>query len=389
MPIDREFVLRTLRELIRIDSRNPGLEAGAPGEREAAEHVRTLLQRMPWDVELHDLGDGRANVVATRRGTGGGRSLMVNVHLDTVGVEGMEDPFGAELRDGRIWGRGAQDVKGGVAAALGLARGLSEDGIALRGDLVLAFVADEEHESLGTTDLLRRVRTDAAIVLEPSELDVCVAHRGFGVFRLRTRGRSAHGGRADLGIDANAHMAAVVATLGELEHRWREEHRHPLLGSSSLHVPLIAGGRSLFVYSDSCTAHLECRTVPGQTREGVEAELRELLDALAARVPGLDAGSELVQWRQPYDIDPGREIVRTVRAATERVRGAPPRLVGHPWWEDSALLGEAGIEAVVLGPRGGGLHTEEEWVDPDSVVDLAGILHESALAFCGRAEGTT
>jgi len=148
---------------------------------------------------------------------------MLNAHLDTVGVAGMAEPFSGERRDGRIWGRGAQDTKGGLAAVLGVAKALSDERTTLGGDLVLAFVADEEHESIGTADLLRRLRTDAAVVLEPSDLEVCVAHRGFGLFRLRTLGRTAHGGRSDLGIDANLHMGQLLAELDRLRQRWRQQ----------------------------------------------------------------------------------------------------------------------------------------------------------------------
>ena len=216
MPIDRTYTLTTLRDLIRIDSRNPGLEAGAPGEWELAQHVSSLLRELGWEAVLHELGNRRANVVARRAGTGSGPSLMINVHLDTVGVEGMRDPFSATCSNGRIWGRGAQDTKGGAAAALGLAKALTEAKRDLHGDLVLAFVADEEHKSIGTERLIQEVVTDAAIVLEPSDLDVCVAHRGFGIFRLRTRGRTAHGGSSDFGIDANLHMGHLLVELDQL-----------------------------------------------------------------------------------------------------------------------------------------------------------------------------
>lgn len=382
---DNAFIRRVLRDLIRIDSRNPALEEGAPGEWEAARYVKELLHRLGWEAELHDLGNRRANVTATRAGRGGGPSLMINAHLDTVGVGGMKNPFGGELRNGRLHGRGAQDVKGGVAAALGAAKALSDGGVALRGDLVLAFVADEEHESIGTADVARRVRTDAAVVLEPTDLDVCVAHRGFGIFRLCTRGRAVHGGCSDEGVDANTHMAFVLAEIDDLGRRWRRNHRHRLLGNAALHVPLIAGGRQLYVYSDACRADLECRTVPGQSPDHVLEELRAVFRSVRERRDRFRGSIEPLLWRPPYEIDPARPVVRAVRAAAEEVRGGAPRLIGHPWWEDAALLGGAGIESVVIGPRGGGLHTADEWVDPESVVDLAGILFGTVIRFCGRA----
>jgi acetylornithine deacetylase len=382
MAIDRDFTLSTLRDLVRIDSRNPDLEAGAPGEERIARHVADLLAQSGWSAELHDLGDRRVNVVAVRPGTGGGPSLMINAHLDTVGTAGMDDPFSGALRDGRIYGRGAQDTKGGLAAVLAAARSLSLSGTRLRGDLVLAFVADEESGSIGTADVVGRFKTDAGIVIEPTVLDVCVAHRGFGIFRLETRGRTAHGGRSDLGLDANLHMGHALAQLDRIKADWRARPPHPLLGTGTLHVPLVAGGRQRFIYAERCTAEVECRTVPGQTAGGVLGDLQAALAAVAGRVDQFDGTVAPVMWRAPWQIDPARPIVRTVMDAATAVRQTPPQLIGHGWWEDSALLGEAGIETVVLGPSGGGLHTEQEWVDCDSVVDLAEILRRSILMHC-------
>lgn len=384
MSFDRAFILAALEDAIRIDSRNPGLVPTGPGERELARYVEGRLAELDgWNTALHDLGERRANLVAVRPGTGGGPSLMINVHLDTVGVEGMRDPFVPQRRNGRVHGRGALDTKGGLAAVLGAARALSADRVALRGDLVLAFVADEEHESIGTTDLVRRVRTDAAIVVEPTDLDVCVAHRGFGVFRLRTSGRSAHGGSSDLGVDANLHMGRVLGELDRLRERWEHEPPHPTLGTATLHVPLIRGGRGRYMYAAECVADLECRTVPGQTADPVHSELQAVLDDLAGRIEDFAGSVEPVLWRSPYEIDPGRPIVEASLSAARQVRGEEPRIIGHPWWEDSGLLGEAGIDAVILGPRGEGLHTEEEWVDLDSVAELAEILYRTVVSYCG------
>ncbi|MBU2500815.1 M20/M25/M40 family metallo-hydrolase [bacterium] len=386
MIFDREFILQTLQSLIRIDSRNPGLEADAPGELEIALHVRSLLKSWGYEPELHELGERRANVVARRPGAGSGPSLMINVHLDTVGTAGMDEPFSGTVRDGRVYGRGAQDTKGGMAAVLALARALGESNEEMAGDLVLAFVADEEDASIGTADLTARLRTDAAVVIEPSGLDVVVGHRGFGIFRIRTRGRTAHGGRPDLGVDANLHMGLVLAGLDELRRDWEHRWVHPQLGSASLHVPVVGGGRHLFVYSDACRAEVECRTVPGQTADETELELRRVVERAGAGRPDFDARVEPVMWRSPHAIDPDLPIVRALRAAGGRVLGREPSLGWHGWWEDSGLLGEAGIDAVVIGPAGGGLHEETEWVDLDSVVRLAEILLDTTRAYCG-AEG--
>ncbi|MBW3582046.1 MAG: M20/M25/M40 family metallo-hydrolase [Euryarchaeota archaeon] len=389
MQIDPAFTLKTLQEVVGIDSRNPGLEEGGPGEWELAHHITGVLRGFGWQADVQDLGKPRANVVARWPGTGGGKSLMINVHLDTVGTEGMPDPYGAKIRDGKVHGRGTQDTKGGVAAAIAVAKLIADAQVQLKGDLVLAFVADEEHESIGTERLIEQVKTDAAIVLEPSDLDVVIAHRGFGAFQIETKGQAAHGGRSDIGIDANLHMGHVLMALHELQQEWRQRKKHPLLDSATLHVPLLSGGRQLFVYADHCTLNLECRTVPGQTMESILAELEAILERFRNKVPDFQATVEAVQWRAPYSIDPEADLVQTVLKAATEVRNEPAKTIAHPWWEDSAILGAAGIESVIIGPTGGGMHTDGEWVDGESVVRLAKILFASVLAYCGRAdEGT-
>lgn len=386
MPIDRDFTIATLQTLVRIDSRNPGLEDGAPGELAIARHVQGILVSLGWQAELRDHGQDRASVLARRPGTGGGRSLMLNTHLDTVGTAGMDDPFDGELREGKVWGRGAQDIKGGVAAILGLAKALADANTELRGDLVLALVADEEHASIGTADAIGQVRTDAAVVLEPSDLDVSVGHRGMAVFELEIRGRTAHGGRPDRGIDANRLMALVLAGVDRRYQAWACEHAHPLLGTPSYHVPQLSGGGPLFAYADRCTASIECRTVPGMTEDALLAGLRTAVAEEVVAVAGAAGSATCRMWRDPYEIDVERPIVRAALAAAEAVRGEPPQVICHSWWEDSALLGAAGIETVITGPAGGGLHTAIEWVDAQSVVDLAAILHRLAVDFCNTEE---
>lgn len=383
MSNDRDALVALLQRLIRIDSRNPGLDPDGPGELELARFVDDLLDSWGWDTAIWDLGGRRANVIARWAGAGAGPSLMINVHLDTVGVAGMQDPFAGEFRDGKVFGRGSQDTKGGMAAVLTMARAIAEERFRLAGELVLAFVADEEHLSIGTEALLGRVRTDAAIVIEPSDLAVVIGHRGFGIFRVETTGKMAHGGRPDLGVDANLHMAQVLVELDRLRQDWSTRHAHPTLGPASLHVPVLSGGRHLFVYADSCHADVECRSIPGQGRDEVHGELQAALDRARQSVVGLEATVEAMMWRPPHEIDPRRPVVRAALAAVEEVTGRAARVAHHAWWEDSGLLGEAGIDAVVLGPTGGGLHAEVEWVDVDSIVHLTEIHRRTAVGYCG------
>ena len=186
--------------LVAIDSVNPALVPGGAGEREIASFVADWCLAQGFEVEV--LGDERPSVVATKHGSGGGRSLLLNGHLDTVGVAGMEAPFEPRMKDDRLYGRGAYDMKGALAAILLAA----SDVTGLRGDVIVTLVADEELASIGTEAVVECVRADAAIVVEPTDLRVAIAHRGFVGFELETEGIAAHGSRPDLGVDAIAKM---------------------------------------------------------------------------------------------------------------------------------------------------------------------------------------
>jgi len=197
-------------QLVAIESVNPALVPGGSGEREIATFVAEWCTERGLEVEV--LGDQRPSVIATRRGTGGGRSLLLNAHLDTVGTAGMEAPFAPRVEDGRLYGRGSYDMKGALAAIL-VAVAEAPD---LAGDLVVTAVADEELASMGTEAVLEQVTADAAIVVEPTELRVAVAHRGFVGFEIETTGVAAHGSRPDLGVDAIAAMGPVLVALKQI-----------------------------------------------------------------------------------------------------------------------------------------------------------------------------
>lgn len=386
---DPDFVVRTAAELVRIDSVNPSLVPGAAGETEVGRYVARVLEELGLTARVHEPEPGRPSVVGRLPGTGDGPALMLNAHYDTVGVEGMEAPFAGELRDGRLYGRGAYDMKGALAACLGAARALAEGAARgearLRGDLLVAAVADEEYASLGTADLLERYAPDAAIVTEPTGLDVCLAHRGFTWLEVRTEGRAAHGSKPEEGVDANLRMGRVLARLEALEHDLRAREGHPLLGAPSLHAATLRGGTGLSTYAARCTLGIERRTVPGETQERVEGEVRAVLDALAEEDPSFRASLRVLFGRAPFETTRDAPIVRTVAAAAREVLGREPRYVGESPWMDSALLAAAGADTAVIGPTGSGAHAAEEWVEADSLVALSRILVRAATAYCGEA----
>jgi acetylornithine deacetylase len=383
MAIDRDYLVRICQGLVRIDSVNPILVPGAPGERAIGEYVADELAALGLAVRCHEPEPGRISVTGRLAGTGGGRSLMLNAHYDTVGVEGMATPFSGEVRDGRLYGRGAYDMKGSLAACLAAAKALRDTGVRLRGDVLIAAVADEEYGSIGTADLVTHTRTDAAIVTEPTALAVCLAHKGYCWIEVRTEGRAAHGSRFTEGIDANMRMGRFLVALEGLERDLRARPPHPLVGPPSLHAALLQGGAGLSTYAPSCTLQIERRTVPGETEAQVMQEIQALIDRLAADDPTFKAAARCFFTREPFEVPRDAGIVRALSGAVSHTTGATPRYVGDTPWMDSALLAAAGIETVVFGPGGAGAHADVEWVDVESMAQCATALAQAAVEYCG------
>ncbi len=383
--IDETYLTQVLVEMVQIDSSNPLLTPGAAGEAAVGDHIAQQMTALGLEVAIHELAPNRVNVVGILPGKGGGRSLMLNGHMDTVGVLGMDAPFAATIRDGKLYGRGSQDMKGSLAAMLAVVKALNDGAISLAGDLILTAVADEEYGSMGTEDIVRHYRADAAIVTEPTNLALCRAHRGFIWYTVETTGRAAHGSRYEDGIDAIMHMGRFLGGLDQLEQELRARPPHALAGPPSLHASTIQGGTELSVYPAQCRLEIERRTVPGESVEGVTAELQAILDRLHAADPTFNATLAPFLDRAPFAVSADAPIVKALEQATSQRLGNLPTHVGAPFWTDAALLAEAGIDTVLMGPTGAGLHSAEEWVDLRSVVDLATILTDTAIAFCGRA----
>ncbi len=382
MPIDHEYLRRTLEDLVRIDSINPTLVSGGAGEAEIAGYVSSSMRSSGLEVHLHEPEPGRPSVVGRLRGSGGGRTLMLNAHYDTVGVDEMADPFSAAVRDGRLYGRGAYDMKGSLAAQMAAARALAGQGWAAGGDLLVAAVADEEYGSIGTSDLIGRYPADGAVVTEPTALKVCLAHKGYQWIEVVTTGRAAHGSRFDAGIDANMRMGRFLAGLDQLERELRARPPHPLVGPPSLHAATIEGGSGLSTYAARCRLRIERRTVPGETDRQVLEEIESIARRLAAGDPTFEATVRPLFVRGPFEVSREAAIVKTVSRAVTETLGCAPEYFGDTPWMDAALLAAAGVETVVIGPAGAGAHAAEEWVDIESVARLAEILAHTAIEYC-------
>ncbi|MEZ4860745.1 MAG: ArgE/DapE family deacylase [Caldilineaceae bacterium] len=375
-----QTLTQLLSDLVAIDSINPDLVPGAAGEAAVAHYVAEWLTAAGLEVTVQEAAPGRPNVVAVARGTGGGQTLMLNAHMDTVGVAGMEAPLTPRVEGNRLYGRGAYDMKGSLAACMLTAQRVKAR--RLRGDLIFTAVVDEEYASIGTAAVAQEWSADAAIVTEPTGLNLCIAHRGFVWLDVETEGVAAHGSRPQLGVDAIAKMGQVLVGIEALDRDLRAQPSHPLLHSGSLHASLIAGGQELSSYPAQCKLGVERRTIPGETPEIVTAQIQTILDRAAAADPQFKGQVRTTLVRNPFEISPDAPIVQLLQRQIRQQIGHEPRIYGDTPWMDTAILAEAGIPAVIFGPTGAGAHAVVEWVDLESVAQCADILTATAVAFC-------
>jgi acetylornithine deacetylase/succinyl-diaminopimelate desuccinylase family protein len=367
-------------QLVAIESINPELGVGGSGEMELARFVAEWCERAGLETTLSEPSAGRPNVVAVARGSRSGGSLLLNAHMDTVGVAGMTDPFVPRLEDGRLYGRGAQDMKGSLAACMLVTAEAARRG--LSGDVILTAVADEEVASVGTAAVASSLRADAAIVTEPTDMRVAVAHRGFVHLEIETIGRAAHGSRPDLGIDAIAKMGHALVGIEELDRQLRGNPTHRYLGSGSVHASLVEGGQEYSSYPARCVVQAERRTIPDESVEQAVAEIQEILDRAAAADAAFRGAVRSIASREPFEVEEDADVVTTLRRCATSVMGVEPEIVGVPFWADSALLATAGIPTVVFGPHGEGLHSEVEWVDVASLEQCVEIYGAVAAELC-------
>jgi acetylornithine deacetylase len=358
------------RALVRVDSRNPSLVSGGPGELACVQLLQGVLHAWGFWTEIQDAAVGRLNLLARIGTPRGGRSLMFNGHLDVVGTEGMiHPPFAADERDGRMYGRGSADMKGGIAAMCAAAWRAAKVGT--RGEILVAAVCDEEFDSIGTRAMLARgIRADGAIVTEPTRLAIMPAHRGFVWIEVEVVGRAAHGSRFDIGIDAIRHAGLLLAELDRIDADILPKLTHPLLGRGSLHASLIEGGTGLSTYPDRCVLKLERRTIPGERPDDALAEVERACALVHARRSTFEANVRLLGAQGPSDVPVDAPIVRELAHAAEGF-GETVRIEGMSAWTDAALLNEAGIPAICYGPGDISLaHSAEEFV-PMSEIDRA------------------
>jgi acetylornithine deacetylase len=366
-----------LSDLVRIDSQNPHLVPDAPGETALAQFCVGWLQANGVDAWLDEVEPGRHNAVA-RVGHGGTPVLTLCAHLDTVAGAGMAmQPFEPRVDGGRLYGRGAYDMKGGVAAIMLAMAKLQQ--AQLHGTVYAALVVDEEYASSGAFDFVQRYRSDACIVTEPSEERLILAHKGFVWVEVTTEGRAAHGSRWEEGTSAVARMGRIIAALDVYDRKaLRTRRSHPLLGPASMHCAVVNGGTGWSTYAERCTLRVERRTLPGETSAEVMQEIRDVIEAA-----GEEASLDLVLERSPLECRGDSSVAVAVREAARQASGATPDDAGVAYWMDAAVFADAGAATVNYGPGGAGAHSAEEWVDLASVARCADVLAGAALRFCG------
>lgn len=368
------------QKLVQIDSSSSSLGTG-PGEAVVAQYISAWLQHR--DIEHHWVENtpGRPSIVGIVRGSGGGKSLMLNGHIDTVTLQGYDgEPLSGEIKDGNMYGRGTADMKSGIAGMLVALSNAS--GIGLSGDVIFTGVADEEDKSMGTEEIIAAgYIADAAIVTEPTEQTIGNAHRGFIWFDVDIHGLAAHGSRPDLGIDA---ISLAGYFLAELDRYGKELQQREAgdVGPPSVHASIIRGGEEASSYPASCTITLERRTIAGETLESVKSEIREILERLARADDRFKYDLRDTFSRPPFSIDSKHPLVQLVHKHASAVAGSPAVIKGFGAWCDAALLSDAGIPSVVWGPRGFGLHSKTEWVEVDSIRQVTDALTSILEEFC-------
>jgi acetylornithine deacetylase len=391
MPVDRDLAVKLLRDLVAIDSVNPTLVPGSRGEAAASEFLCKFLRERGIPAELDEAAPGRPNVVVllspaaatANRSEKESAALAILAHIDTVGAGDMPEPFTPREREGRLYGRGALDIKSGVAAMCAAAIAARDAG-AIQKPLLIAAVVDEECDSIGTEALLQRYTADAAIVIEPTDLRLTIAHKGYAWFEIVTHGRAAHGSLPSEGRDAIRMMGRVLNILDALDRKLASLTPHPLLGHGSLHASIIRGGQELSSYPAECRLQLERRMLPNESAGEIEVELRSLVAGLSARDPDFRATVRGLGSRPAYEIARDAPIVQLVSSAIRKTLGsdAAEQYAGMAPWTDTALLAQAAIPGIVFGPSGRGLHGKEEYVELDSVTRCSEILLEAIRAAC-------
>jgi acetylornithine deacetylase len=372
-------IVDLLSELVQINSVNLTLSHG-PGENEIAKYIRHRLDELELGPEIQTIAPDRCNVIAVVSGSNPGKSLLLNGHLDTVGVEGMDDPFILRQEGDRLYGRGTYDMKGSLAVMLLLAEYFTRH--PPPHDIFLTFVADEEDKSIGMDHLVEKWLPDispppfGAVFLEPTEEDIGVCHKGFSWYELEVAGKAAHGSRPEEGIDAILPLRSALNELNKIQADLLNREPDPLLGHAALHSSIIAGGTELSMIPRNSHLQWERRTLPGESEQDLERELERTVRAVGNHPGNHEVKGRKLFLRPPYRVPDNAEILSRLQKASPQSSS-----VGFSFWADSALAGKAGIPSVLFGPIGHGAHAVDEWVSLKSLLNVYETLKRLILDF--------
>lgn len=386
---DQQEMVCLLEQLIRI----PGHEDCADQEKAIGQFICLYLQEAGIEAQLQEVVNGRSNVIARVRGTGGGKSLMLNGHIDTIPPYDMKDALNPTCRDGLLYGRGAVDMLGAVSAMITTLIRVHRSRIKLGGDLVFTGVIGEESGSVGAWALTRGgIRTDYAIVGEPTRMNLAVAHKGVEWLEVHFRGRAAHGSSPEKGINAIYHAHRFIQLIREEHIAELAARRHPLLGHSTMNIGEIHGGKRPTIVPDYCVVRLERRYVPGETREQVWQEVQTLLDQVRLLEDGVDVSVNRmpVTAEVPHDafeVPPDSPLVRTLSSAYQAAAGQPNEIMGVHFWSDAAILANYGhMETVICGPGDiAQAHSNEEYIELSQMYLAAEMYWAAALKLCAAS----
>jgi len=373
--IDGEDVINLCSELIKFKSINP------PGdELEVAGYVADILSKAGLAVDVISHAPTRASVVARLKGSGEVTPLLYSGHLDVVPVadeEWLHDPFGGEVADGKIWGRGASDMKGGDAAMITAALVLASSSFPLKGDLILAFTAGEETDCLGARELKRHhipSPVQAIFISEPSENDVYIAEKGALWIEIKTHGRAAHSSKIEEGRNA---LMMMVPILSELEELVVPHKAHPLLGHFTRSINTIQAGTKTNTIPARCVVTADLRTVPGQDHDAILQQVENLIADVGQRmtIPDFHASVKVVNSRIPLETSPDVPVVRRFSEVVSRVTGRKPGLKGVGYYTDAVEFVPAlNAPFIICGPGNPKLnHAANEWVEVEKLVDATKI----------------
>jgi len=384
MPVTPRQVADLLGELIRIESVNPSLAVNGSGEAGMAAFIADWLADTGADVRVAEVAPGRPNVLARLRGTGGGPTLCLNAHTDTVGLDGWaDDALVPRLEGDRIYGRGSSDDKLGCAAGLLVLRSLAESGPPPSGDLLLACVADAEGGSAGSEHLVSEGGIDAAIVImgRMAVHEIVVEHQGFGWVDIITKGVAAHSGQPDVGVDAIVHLAEVISRLHRLDRKFFEQHPSLMNGRTVFHAGKIEGGSAYSTYPSCAKVGLKVGLQPGERLADRLAEIQDIFAEVTRQEPGFSAEISVRLQREPFVARGHETLQEMIGRAMAEVIGKQPEITGRNGWTDTALLQQAGIPTVMLGAPGGNHHIPGEWASVGETVKLCQILESVARQY--------